>query len=383
MPFETLLIDKHLGNSHPTLEYGERVNTGNEPVYGVLPVSPETLKQGLHPLTQPGVHVPYFYDFQSAADHALSLSEKAGGTVGGMQVGVTFLARSEQSIGKYTPEHLTMVGSGSVKPTEVAQVYLTIKNPDTHETHTFDTTGLSAQGYASVVQALESFSQHEILPSVVQGVIEHEQLHDAYATMNAMEKAHQHQQETRDIMAQLNGNIQDVSIERVSFDLKAAHQHFQGMMEKFVASIRGTPENPTEPFDAQAHRANVGNMIAEFWKKLNPSDRLSSKYNDFHDKVMQVARNADAGDALVAGATWLRSQSTYLDRIAINKALEAPGVKAAVETARTTQEPRFDKLPMATLGDIVHRHEESPNPGTQAPEAPEEPGMDEIEEEIE
>ena len=50
---------------------------------------------------------------------------------------------------------------------------------------------------------------------------------------------------------------------------------------------------------------------------------------------------------------------------------------------RTTQEPRFDKLPMATLGDIVHRHEESPNPGTQAPEAPEEPGMDEIEEEIE
>jgi hypothetical protein len=110
---------------------------------------------------------------------------------------------------------------------------------------------------------------------------------------------------------------------------------------------------------------------------------LSSKYNDFHDKVMQVARNADAGDALVAGATWLRSQSTYLDRIAINKALEAPGVKAAVETARTTQEPRFDKLPMATLGDIVHRHEESPNPGTQAPEAPEEPGVDEIEEEIE
>lgn len=98
---------------------------------------------------------------------------------------------------------------------------------------------------------------------------------------------------------------------------------------------------------------------------------------------MQVARNADAGDALVAGAAWLRSQSTYLDRIAINKALEAPGVKAAVETARTTQEPRFDKLPMATLGDIVHRHEESPNPGTQAPEAPEEPCMDEIEEEIE
>jgi hypothetical protein len=38
---------------------------------------------------------------------------------------------------------------------------------------------------------------------------------------------------------------------------------------------------------------------------------------------------------------------------------------------------------MATLGDIVHRHEESPNPGTQAPEAPEEPGVDEIEEEIE
>lgn len=100
MPFETLLIDKHFGNSHPTLEYGERVNTGNEPVYGVLPVSPETLKQGLHPLTQPGVHVPYFYDFQSAADHALSLSEKTGGTVGGMQVGVTFLARSEQSIGR-------------------------------------------------------------------------------------------------------------------------------------------------------------------------------------------------------------------------------------------------------------------------------------------
>lgn len=37
---------------------------------------------------------------------------------------------------------------------------------------------------------------------------------------------------------------------------------------------------------------------------------------------------------------------------------------------------------MRTLGDIVHRHEESSNPGTQATEAPEEPGVDEIEEEI-
>jgi hypothetical protein len=157
MSFETSLIDKHLGNSHPALEYGERVKTSNEPLYGVLPVSPETLKQGLHPLTQPGVHVPYFYDFQSAADHALSLSEKAGGTVGGMQVGVTFLARSEHSIGKYTPEHLTMVGSGSVKPTEVAQIYLTIKNPDTHETHTFDTTGLSARNTTSSSSGSSSF----------------------------------------------------------------------------------------------------------------------------------------------------------------------------------------------------------------------------------
>lgn len=150
------LLDKHLGNSQPHLVNGTVAPTNCEKLYGALPVSVATLQAGLHPLTQPGVTIPYFYDFNSAMEHALNISAQAGGTVGGMQIGITCLMSPEYAAPNLTPYHPVLVGTGTLPRADVAQVYTTVRNPETNETHTFDTTGLSAAEYKTIIACIAS-----------------------------------------------------------------------------------------------------------------------------------------------------------------------------------------------------------------------------------
>lgn len=365
--FTRPISDKHIGNSHPRVENGERVNTGNEPVYGVLPASPNTLQQGIHPLTQPGITIPYFYDFYSASEHALHISEHADGTVGGLQVGITFLAKSDASIKNYTFDHLTMAGTGPVIPSEVAQVYMTVRNPETYETHTFDTTGLPASGYTTLMFALKDGVDLNQLSAIIEAVKGHETLHQIYqqaATLQqyATPEKQESLRQQREAMAHLRGDIVDARIERYGMDTSLASR-MHDIMTKFTETLTGRAQQNKPAFDAQTHRENINQMITEFWNALNPTQRLETKYSEFHDKVTQVSKNADAQDALEAGAAWLRSQSTFLERRAITQALQSPEVQKAVSIARATQESKFDKVSFANLGDLLHdpSQQETPN----------------------
>ena len=154
-----------------------QVNPLNRPMHGTLyaavPATADTLLQGMHPLTQPGVSISYYNRFDAAQSHVLQFSEDS--SKHDVVMGVVCLVHQPHITENPNESHPGFIGNGTLPRTSVDKVYTIAHDNRSGETAILDTTDLSAQGYQTLVESTKmnipvNMLQHVVSHAIMAGM---------------------------------------------------------------------------------------------------------------------------------------------------------------------------------------------------------------------
>lgn len=311
----------------PVAETSLKNVTSRHNLYAILPTSLDKITAGLHPLTLPGVQVPYYNNSYYAIHDALHNDYNEMGP----QISVICQVKNTRKLHPVDPACLH-IGTATLNRQDVLQECLVVSDASKQSTYAVNTTNLNAQQYAALAHIIKEGANKDVVQQCINAMREKDVTQIQPHIKNLLNKA------------------EDIMIEN------ATQAYFPNLVYASQSKQVGLQELVKIANECSPNQEVAMQAAETLWKQISTSisDKMQARYGEFRDTVMKAAERGSVRQALEEGCKMLASKSTYMERVAIKNALNSVELKVAVESqyAQTPENYLVDSINISETSDV-------------------------------
>ena len=146
----------------PVAETSLKNVTSGHNLYAILPTSLDKMTAGLHPLTQPGVQVPYYNNSYYAISDALHNNSNEAG----LQISMICQVKNTRKL-QPADNACLHIGTATLNRQDVLQECLVVSETSKQATYAVNTTNLNAQQYAALAHIIKEGANKDVVQQCI------------------------------------------------------------------------------------------------------------------------------------------------------------------------------------------------------------------------